>query len=693
MSGRKLGGGRILGNGRALGPPLPPSPSPAASLAATSPSPSAHGAVAIRRSGASAAALAGLDAASESSFSASSPTPSALPPDNSHDLLANISVGGASSQTKTDSMLVCPICSEEMLTLLQLNRHIDDEHQELPAIAQDEVRTWFDKQVSKAKRFQPLSLINQKLRGLEVFESNETATPPTVGPAIKFPEGMVEPDEIITRSHWQRQTNNDYCTDPTCEQRLGPLNAPVNCRKCGRLFCETHTMYQMKLSRSAVHEPVRGVWARVCETCYKSREGYNDHHGVLTDHTDLFISVRTKKTERQNLDVVRLEKRLTKLTRLLAAPLDDQQPGAFVNSPALLTQKNQRKNLEQSIVTWEDDAAVPRCPFCQQEFGSWTFRRHHCRMCGRVVCADAQTACSSEIGLNVENPLQASEKPAQASIPIDIRMCRGCVHTLFSKRDFTASIAHQPADQRAYDTLKQFERGIRQLIPRFQKSLVALQGDSSAASSSSLQPIALPSHAQIKEAGKIRRRLIDSFTKYDTAARKLRDLRTDSATQLRLQKAVYAAASAFLHTHMLTLKSVPNILRHNTPKSRPVTPTNRTHLAHPGHHHHRGRSNSGLSPLRHAEASETASQASETSTAMSLLETEERQVREKLIVLEEQRFMVQQMIDSAHGARRFEEVSALTRNVEELDVEIAQVKARVGSVEERWHDLYAMGEA
>ena len=39
-------------------------------------------------------------------------------------------------------------------------------------------------------------------------------------------------------------------------------------------------MYQMKLSRSAQHEPVRGIWCRVCETCYKSRPGYNDYTGV-----------------------------------------------------------------------------------------------------------------------------------------------------------------------------------------------------------------------------------------------------------------------------------------------------------------------------------------------------------------------------------------------------------------------------
>src|SRR5688572_14607140 len=171
------------------------------------------------------------------------------------------------------------------MTLLQLNRHIDDTHQELPEEAQDEVKTWFDKQVLKAKRFQPLSIINSKIRGLDVFESNEVTPVPAHAAPGKLPlEGPIDPDELITRSHWQRTTSNDYCTDPTCGKSLGPLVGSINCRHCGRLFCEVHTMYQMKLSRSAQHEPVRGYWARVCETCYVSREGYNDHNGVTTDH-------------------------------------------------------------------------------------------------------------------------------------------------------------------------------------------------------------------------------------------------------------------------------------------------------------------------------------------------------------------------------------------------------------------------
>lgn len=182
------------------------------------------------------------------------------------------------------------------------------------------------------------------------------------------------------------------------------MNGNINCRHCGRLFCEEHTMYQMKLSRSANHEPVRGYWARVCETCYKSREGYNDHNGVLVDHMKTFAEIRMKKVERQKLEVSRLEKRLSKLTRILANPPEKlpSHNGSLLSPVSTLTgQKNNRKLIEQSLVTWEDDEKVSKCPFCQQEFGSWTFRRHHCRICGRVVCADSQTGCSSEVGLNV----------------------------------------------------------------------------------------------------------------------------------------------------------------------------------------------------------------------------------------------------------------------------------------------------
>lgn len=101
------------------------------------------------------------------------------------------------------------------------------------------------------------------------------------------------------------------------------------------------------------------------------------------------------------LDVSRLEKRLTKLTQLLARPAPDPGGGGGGTWWSFSGIKNQQRQLEQSVVTWEDDSAVLRCPFCQQEFTNYSFRKHHCRLCGRVVCGDPLTECSSEVGLTV----------------------------------------------------------------------------------------------------------------------------------------------------------------------------------------------------------------------------------------------------------------------------------------------------
>ena len=293
-------------------------------------------------------------------------------------------------------------------------RHIDDNHSNLEEVEQDEVKTWFKQQMTKAKKFQPLAVLNQKLRGLEVFESNDDRPTPShsrqvsgiVAPVpaavAPTPEDHADPDVVVTQTHWQRHTGFDTCADPMCGKKLGGSTGQVNCRHCGKLFCEEHTMYQMKLSRAAIHEPTRGLWCRVCETCYKTRAGYNDHTGLERNHIDFFRSTRRKTVDKQNLEVSRLETRLTRLTHLLANPPPEptQSAGNFLWSSISGT-KPQIRALEQSIVSWEDDMSVPECPFCQQSFTQYTFRRRHCRICGRVVCGDPATNCSSEVGLDV----------------------------------------------------------------------------------------------------------------------------------------------------------------------------------------------------------------------------------------------------------------------------------------------------
>lgn len=536
--------------------------------------------------------------------------------------------------------------------------------------------------MEKAKRFQPLAVLNQKLKGLDVFESNDAPTPPPLAHAtgaVPPPEPVPvrrDPDEEVTRAHWQRLGYRDVCSDPTCgrlisgsQMALGGNNTAVHCRCCGKLFCEEHTMYQMKLSRQARHDPTRGIWCRVCETCYKSRAGYNDHNGLERNHFEEFASIRRKKVDRENMEISRLEKRLTKLTQLLANPPPLDESATSSGFWPLSGAKAQRKALEQSVITWEEDAKVSHCPFCQQEFTNYTFRRHHCRMCGRVVCGDPKTACSSEVGLNVaagkpifaalvsrlltETDINKSEKRA-GQIGVDIRMCKDCQHTLFSKSDFERELAQQPNDQRAYENLAQFERGIRLLLPRFQKLLMALQ-----------DPDKPPSHQQLTDATKVRKRLMDAFGQFDQAAKRIRDLPTESPTQKKLQKAVYQQAYSFLSTHMLPLRSLPRVLKHAAP-----------HGSKSG-----GRSNGGGALAAIKFNDREAGSIVSSSSAVSALESEEKELRERLIVLEEQKFMVSEMVADATRHRRFDEVSSLAQNVEDLNKEIDQINGQLGSLD------------
>ncbi|KAL8651100.1 MAG: hypothetical protein Q9226_004858 [Calogaya cf. arnoldii] len=628
MAARKLGGGRVLGSGKNLLPT-------AAALPPRSTS---------------------LQSPSVSSVSVNSSVSTSTDP---QDISARISLDqsdenhGKAAAVSARSTLVCPICNEEMVTLLQLNRHLDDNHKNLEEVKQDEVKDWFKSQMVKAKKFQPLAVLNQKFKGLDVFESNDPPRSPSLVPNTTPQERVPpDPDEVVKRDHWQRHGAYDSCCDPACGRRLGSTNGNVNCRKCGKLFCDEHTMYQMKLSRSAQHEPVRGLWCRVCETCYKSRDGYNDRNGLENDLTCEFANFRKKTVDKTLLEVSRLEKRLTKLTQLLANPPEQSgSPASILWSFSV--GKTQRKQLEQSVVAWEDDASVARCPFCQQEFSTYTFRRHHCRLCGRVVCGDPLTDCSAEVGLNVAARSDQSAEKSNGEVGVDIRMCKECKKTVFSKQDFTASLAHKPPDVRAYENLVQFERGIRLLLPKFQQLLQALQ-----------DPNKPPTPATLAEASKIRKRLTDSFGQYNVAARRIRDLPTDSPTQQRLQKAIFQQAGSFLHIHMLPLKALPNIMKHAAPSDR-LTPN--------------GKPSGALASIKFNDI-DTVSQAS-SSSAISAMEVEERALREQLIVLEEQRFMVQEQIAEASNRRKFDEVSSLSQNVEDLGREIDKVQNQLGQLD------------
>lgn len=253
-----------------------------------------------------------------------------------------------------------------------------------------------------------------------------------------------------------------------------------------------------------------------------------------------------------------------------------------------------------------------------------------------------------------------SEKPGD--LAFDIRMCRDCKTTVFSKKDFAAETLHKPPDQRAYDNLVQFEKGIRLLLPNFHRLLAVLQ-----------DPEKPPTPTQLAEASKVRKRLIDSFGKYDIAAKRIRDLPTTSPAQKKMQMSIYQQSANFLNLHMLPLKQLPKILKHASPHqgSNGLPPNGR----------------SALASIKYNDV-DTASQVSSTSV-VSAMEVEEKELREKLIVLEEQKFFVSEMIADANKRRKFEEVASLSANRSDLEREIDSVQGMISQLD--FAGAYAQG--
>ena len=269
---------------------------------------------------------------------------------------------------------------------------------------------------------------------------------------------------------------------------------------------------------------------------------------------------------------------------------------------------------------------------------------------------------------------QVAEK-LNSQVAVDVRMCKDCQNTVFSRSDFAATIAHKPPDAKAYENLIQFERGIRLMLPRFQRLLVALQYVQFRLFvqydrlTNTRDPERPPSPAQLADASRTRKRLVDAFGQYNTAARRVRDLPTESPAQKKLQQAIYQQSYNFLQIHMLPLKALPKALKHASAHGQGQSERPQAN----------GKPVNALAAIK-LNDTEAISQAS-SSSAVSALEVEEKALREQLMVLEEQLFMVKEQVTDANKRRKFDEVSSLTQNVADLTREIDRVQGQLGQLD------------
>ncbi|CAJ0879090.1 19318_t:CDS:10 [Entrophospora sp. SA101] len=322
------------------------------------------------------------------------------------------------------------------------------------------------------------------------------------GTSVVFDQNSEGP---IVKNHWQPYGDNDTCSISNCRKSLNILSGKNNCRN--------HCKLTIKLSKQAQHDPINGTFFRVCDDCFVSREGYFDNEGVMRSHTEEFNKHRTKIIERAHLEENRLEKRLEKLTKLYASQNKNSitAKGVLKNS-IIISNKNQRRLSEQSVVKWEDDASVANCPLYSSE---------------------------------------------QISVG-EVRVCKKCRSAVLRRKEYNEEISKTPPVIMLYQKLTKIRSAIDLTLPKFQDMIVMLKS----------QEIVNQTHADYQVAAKTRKELLDNFAQFDAISKEIKTLTPKSESVKRLQLNIHLAASQYLHQNMLTLSVLPQMFKRKNNSSK-----------------------------------------------------------------------------------------------------------------------------
>ncbi|KAH6918704.1 FYVE zinc finger-domain-containing protein [Coprinopsis sp. MPI-PUGE-AT-0042] len=242
--------------------------------------------------------------------------------------------------------------------------------------------------------------------------------------------------------------------------------------------------------------------------------------------------------------------------------------------------KDDVRAAEQRITPWEDDNAASKCPLCQTSFHPLTNRKHHCRLCGKIICSlpqkvphrpvmcsllfvvDSKTRQIEEVGEGVDYGVRRRNRPeSEDKFLKAVRICRSCRPVLMHERH-SQQAEEVPLFFKLYDVFINLEKEIEDALPQFQELLLSLSHND--------QPT--------KEASTARKRLLEAFAQYDKLSKQIRALPCPNgpgSSQDRIQASIATRANLFLQKNMFPLQSLPR------PAATPTASTNGKEQADP----------------------------------------------------------------------------------------------------------------
>ncbi|KAK0623576.1 hypothetical protein B0T14DRAFT_425300 [Immersiella caudata] len=76
-----------------------------------------------------------------------------------------------------------------------------------------------------------------------------------------------KPTGAPTRKHWKPDHESPVCDHATCKRYFSYFTRRHHCRKCGNIFCDYHSRFEIPLDQDASYNP-RGFNSRACAHCY-----------------------------------------------------------------------------------------------------------------------------------------------------------------------------------------------------------------------------------------------------------------------------------------------------------------------------------------------------------------------------------------------------------------------------------------
>ncbi|KAI5864471.1 FYVE-domain-containing protein [Durotheca rogersii] len=85
-----------------------------------------------------------------------------------------------------------------------------------------------------------------------------------------FPKPTAQP----TRLHWKPDTAAPICDEPSCLRQFNYWTRRHHCRRCGNIFCDSHSAFDVPLDQDANYNP-RGTPSRACSHCFSDFKAWH----------------------------------------------------------------------------------------------------------------------------------------------------------------------------------------------------------------------------------------------------------------------------------------------------------------------------------------------------------------------------------------------------------------------------------